>query len=184
MSRKVVFIARPEDIHVDGILDRCVRREADAFRFDVSSLLGGKLNVNLSLDPAANWKLSSGARTASAADNISIFCREWDFAEVPSTEDLKSSVAIAESQHFLNAWAGMIPKSRWIDHPVVQTQWDNKLSQTALAQSVGLRIPKTIATNRAHVVQEFTQNTRAVIKQLSNFAFNGIDNEDEFIFTT
>ncbi len=185
MCRKVVFVARPEDIHVDVILDECVRRGADAFRFDVTSLLGGKLNVNLNLSTqCASWTLSAGVRTASPTDDMAIFCRNWDFGELPSTEDLEGSVAVAESQSFLNAWAAMVPMSQWVDHPTVQAQWDNKLSQTALAQSIGLRVPKTIATNQPKAVQEFARDCKAVIKQLSNIAFNGIDNNDEFIFTT
>jgi glutathione synthase/RimK-type ligase-like ATP-grasp enzyme len=185
MARKVICIARQDDIHADAVLDFCSQRGADLIRFDVSSVFRGGSNFKIEIEQSRpTWAFTLGSHCVSGDDDIAIFCRDWEIPQVASSDDLEQCVRNEETRNFLNAWAGLVRSSRWIDHPVQQSQWDNKLLQTALAQFIGFKTPKTIATNEPEMVRSFAGTNRVVIKQLSNIAFDGLDHEDEFVFTT
>jgi hypothetical protein len=184
VSAKVVFLARDDDLHADAVLDHCGRLGLDVIRFDVSRIQRKTLRGTIAIGEDLSWSLESNSLYVDANSDIAIFCRDFELSSAPSTLDLERSVIFEEWRSFLNGWAGLVPKTRWLDHPTLQAYWDNKLLQTSLAKSIGFKVPKTIATNVPQVVRDYASSDDLVIKQLSNMAFLDLEGKDEFIYTT
>lgn len=184
MSAKVVFLGRDDDLHTDAVLDHCGRLGLDVIRFDVSRIQRKTLRGTIAIGEDLSWSLESNSLYVDGNSDIAIFCRDFELSSAPSTLDLERSVMLEEWRSFLNGWAGLVPKTRWLDHPNLQAYWDNKLLQTTLAKSIGFTVPKTIATNVPEVVRNYAGSYDLVIKQLSNMAFLDLEGKDEFIYTT
>src|SRR5271165_4823984 len=116
MVRTVIFVARQDDIHADAVLDRCSRRGADVARFEMASPLRDNMKFEIVIDrQQTKWELLLGSHRVSDTDNLAVFCRDWEMSDRASAEELEQCVKNEEARAFLNAWAGLVPHSRWLD---------------------------------------------------------------------
>jgi glutathione synthase/RimK-type ligase-like ATP-grasp enzyme len=128
--------------------------------------------------------ITADGHSVSHTDDLVVFCREFDLPSVSSIDSVNECVALEETRGVLNGWASSVPRARWVDHPVVQAEFDNKPIQLHIAQHYGFVIPDTLITNEPEAVRSFGLRRRVVIKQLSNLSYIGINQSCECIYTT
>jgi hypothetical protein len=149
MARKVVVFARDDDLHADAVIDYCSRYEVGIARIDVGQIIGGNLTVDIEFGHGARgFVLSLGGHSISSSDDLRLLCRDFELPAIPSVEDLAQCIALEEARCVLNGWANAIPRRKWIDHPVIQAEFDNKPIQLAIAEDLGLLVPRTLITNK------------------------------------
>jgi hypothetical protein len=180
MARKLLVLARDDDLHADAVLDHCYQRGIEIVRFDVRELIGGSVSLRIELRAGKRRALiTADGHVISLADDLAVFCREFDLPSVSSSENINECVALEEARAVLSGWASSIARDRWVDHPVVQAEFDNKPLQLEIAQRYGLVIPDTLITNDPDAAKSFGSNRSMVIKQLSNLSYIGINQRQE-----
>jgi hypothetical protein len=156
MARKLLVLARDDDFHADAVLDHCYRRGIEIVRFDVRELIGGAVSLRIELGAGKRRALITvDGHAISQADDLAVFCREFDLPSVSSIENINECVALEEARAVLNGWASSIPRHKWVDHPVVQAEFDNKPLQLEIAQNHGLLVPDTLITNEPDAAKRF-----------------------------
>nr|BFF01753.1 ATP-grasp ribosomal peptide maturase [Streptoalloteichus tenebrarius] len=82
--------------------------------------------------------------------------------------------AAREARHGLGALVLSLPGVLWVNHPSKVADAEFKVTQLRIAAEVGMRVPRTLVTNRATDVRAFARTvSRLVYKPLSSPVIKG-----------
>src|SRR5690349_11977324 len=146
---KVLVVAPKDDLHAGAVAKFLLNRGRKVAHVDLASLGSGyclSLLPGPEASPEAFLKTASGevVRTSQVS---SVWWRRPRVPVAAATldEEVRTFVR-SEWEHFLgglNAFGGKL----WVNSPAADKAASYKAPQLLLAQSVGLRVPRTVVTN-------------------------------------
>jgi hypothetical protein len=163
VSAKVVIIAPREDRH-GQILARALSGMSvpfarislcEARRVPLSWRLGGDLTFYSS---GNYWSIGTWTTA---------WWRRFGAVDVSDLSDEEGSLIASEVEEALLGCL-LTAQVRWVDHPMVVQQAENKLFQLHVARQVGLRVPESIVTNRPREARRFASECIVLAKPLSS----------------
>jgi len=145
----ILVVSTPQDTHAACVLEHLRQMQVPAVLLDLSRLAGGtRLVVDVG-DGAfsPHLRLDSGAEVDLGSVGA-IWWRRPQPVAVPASVGRPSHRAFAHQEN-VEALAGLWQALDvyWMNHPTRDEVAGRKLNQLRVAQSVGLRIPRTCITN-------------------------------------
>lgn len=161
-SALVLIISNEHDIHLTPVIEKLSERGVSFFRLNTENLFS-KYLIDISY---RGGKLIGSITNQVSKDSIRIECitSVWERRPMapmntftPVHEDYLSVIA-TEQKSFYQQFRYALKDIKWIGYPLDDIQASSKIYQKIIAQEVGLKIPKTIITNRLSSLINFTED--------------------------
>lgn len=177
----VLIVSTIADVATDDVVRQLSARSVphrrlntEDFPFSSSIALsyGGGAGAGLTIDgdplpnPTAIWyrRLRSPAKPPTMEDGVYEFCLRENRATM------------------LGGILGL--RARWMSHPAAVWQSENKPYQLALAQELGLRIPRTVITNDVEAIRSAAANFGRMVVKPARTGHVVYDGAERAIFTS
>jgi hypothetical protein len=167
---KVLIITNEQDLAADLVVLELHRRGVPVLRCNTEMLC----RWSITCEPGSSWTIEDHlGRTASSEHTLGVWWRrpEPPVPPVPPTSAEEQDAFTAQWQALLEGLAS-IPGPHWISSPAAIRTAEDKATQLSLARRLGFRVPKTIWTNDAHVVEALD---RTVAKSITAAAWSDGD---------
>lgn len=166
----ILVLSSPEDVTANRVEAELERRGAAFVRYDTArfpahstitgSCGGHPLTATLSLEGSADLDLTQ-------VDSI-WYRHPGAFQPDPRAPGPDRAFIIEESSRAVGGLLRGLP-CHWMNHPAALVEARYKLPQLVRAEECGLRIPRTLVTNRPEAARQFVSSCNgAVIKVLGN----------------
>jgi len=165
-----LIIAPPDDLHAAAVAAALKRRRAAPVWIDTAEL-SRSLRLTCRLpDPAAMLRLADGQQRSLLAFDT-VWWRRPRRPDVENAVDDNQRLFVrSEWTHFLDTLEVLLP-ARWVNRPSAHWLADRKARQLLVAHAVGLRVPRTVASNDAEAVRALAaQGTALIYKRIGNAA--------------
>lgn len=169
-AASVLIVAPPDDLHAAAVTTALKRRQADPLWIDTAEL-NRSLRLTCTLpDVSATLRLQDGRQRA-LAEIDTVWWRRPRRPDVELAVDENQRLFVrSEWTHFLDTLELLLP-ARWVNRPSANWLADRKARQLLVAHAVGLRVPRTLATNDAEAVRALAARGEALIyKRIGNAA--------------
>ncbi|MFC5662287.1 ATP-grasp ribosomal peptide maturase [Kitasatospora misakiensis] len=157
-SGAVLVITGAFDPTADLVVEELNRRAVSVFRAD-TAWFPSRLAVTAGLDGPPGWRgpLATDHRTLDLAAVRSVYYRRPTPAEFPPELPPEvRAVAAAEARHGFGGLLSALP-ARWLPPPGRAAEAESKPLQLRVAADCGLRVPRTLITNRPDAAREFAK---------------------------
>lgn len=162
MSKILVFTSK-SDLHADYVIKKMVSMGIDCFRFN-SDEMPTVLKVSYSLGRGyIIWNSKSGQELhlSSLADSLAVWYRKPLISRFDANSRRPAvAFVMRETEACLTDVIASISSAKWVNHPEANRLADKKLAQLRLAQSLGIRVPRTIVTNDPQTAKGFEESVR------------------------
>lgn len=158
--KKVLIVSIENDIHAMAVAHEINKNKlAKAYILEID-----RLSVKCSL----SWQLDSlNSSSLEIGDGIVVPISELDsiwWRRSRSDQRLELDYSTSHTDLINNDWRGSIRgaletghKGSWISHPSATERASNKLTQLAVAQECGIRVPRTLVSNNPTSVRDFVK---------------------------
>jgi len=165
----VLVVTATDDTTADRVCAALDGRGAGHIRFDLADF-PVHASFSASTGTGSPWtgRLALDGRTVDVDDITAVYYRKPGAFRFPdSLSDQARQFARREARHGLGGFLLSLPV-RWVSHPSLIADAENKPAQLRVADTVGLSIPETLITNDVGSAREFAARVgRVVYKPLS-----------------
>jgi hypothetical protein len=181
-KKKVLIVGQTPDPHIENVAERLLMQDASVVVLDRQDL---EICISLTFDNGEKGAYFS-EKKGSPVD-LSVMDSVWWRIKPAFQSEYVGGMATVAEKFRMNEWkpllqslTSILPNARWVNDVAAQYSSGQKPGQLALAQKVGLKIPKTIVTNSAdEALRFFKSDERIIYKTLNAF----IAPPDEMVFT-
>ncbi|TSA19398.1 hypothetical protein D4R75_09685 [bacterium] len=162
----ILLVSNLEDFTTDYVAALCKDRNCDYFRINSEDIVQNRFTYI----PLEKTIIANDETVIDLRQVRSIYFRRApsQFPAGEPTED--DSFLFRERREFLEGLL-MSLDARWMN-PIAETiLGERKIRQLSLAKSIGLRIPKTLATNDSKLARDFIDSTGKVIAKPVSHGF-------------
>nr|BFD92469.1 ATP-grasp ribosomal peptide maturase [Kitasatospora sp. Xyl93] len=155
----VLVLTGTFDPTADLVIEELNRRGTPVFRAD-TAWFPSRLAVVAGLDGASGWAgtLATGRRTLDLSTVRSVYYRRPTAPEFPAEMSAAGrGVASAEARRGFGGLLAALP-CRWLPPPGRAADAEYKPLQLRVAAESGLRVPRTLITNRPEAAQDFADD--------------------------
>ncbi|WP_416876043.1 ATP-grasp ribosomal peptide maturase [Kitasatospora sp. SC0581] len=160
----VLVLTGTFDPTADLVIEELNRRGTPVFRAD-TAWFPSRLALAAGLDGASGWAgtLATGRRTLDLSAVRSVYYRRPTAPEFPAEMSAEArSVASAEARRGFGGLLSALP-CRWLPPPGRAADAEYKPFQLRVAAESGLRVPRTLITNRPEAAREFADGIGAPV---------------------
>ncbi|MER6361970.1 ATP-grasp ribosomal peptide maturase [Kitasatospora sp. NPDC001527] len=163
-SGTVLVVTGTFDPTADLVIEELNRRAVPVFRAD-TAWFPSRLAVAASLDGGSGWRgaLATDRRSLDLAAVRSVYYRRPTPSEFPPELVPEArAVAAAEARRGFGGLLSALP-ARWLPPPGRAADAESKPLQLRVAAECGLRVPRTLITNRPGAAREFANRIRGPV---------------------
>ncbi|MFI7101049.1 ATP-grasp ribosomal peptide maturase [Streptomyces sp. NPDC050161] len=164
-ERPVLVATEADDVTADMVISQLNRRGVPVVRFNPADI-GADLTVSALFGtcpaPVAG-QVRTPSRSTDLAQVRAVYWRRPVWPAFPQLSDDDARFAAAQVRYGLGGILYALNRPLWINHPLLNAAADYKPAQLALAQRIGLSVPRTLVTNDPDEAREFIASHDQVI---------------------
>jgi len=176
----LLIVTNRTDLASDYLILKLKSREIPFIRLNTESL-GYEYWVDLVLNKSsANFLITfSDGKRVRRNDITSVYFRQPNPPSLPNfLTEADREFAERESLELLRSLWRMIPKTKWLNHPVNLWRATNKIEQLSVASEIGFNIPITLVSSNKDSVASFIRSSQdRIVAKAIKHGFLSCNNE-------
>jgi len=184
MAERILIASNSHDtLHVEPVAEELARQGHDVIRYEADMVALGKKALSITMAQDADPEVRYEGEILRTQDIGAAWSRRpQHFGPFFSTEDRATRVSLDRetigSQQLL---FDLVPDNRWLNAPGRMKHASRKLTQLALARTIGFHIPTTVVSNEWETITSTLTGDNVVYKPFYSELYNG--NELRVVYT-
>ncbi len=185
MTKQIFIASNSLDIsHVTPVAESLTRNGYEVVRYDADKVAMGERALILALSNQKDLTIEYDGHTLHPEAVAAAWNRRPNsFGLFTDTEDKAARLCLdREASASQQALLDLVPDDRWLNSPDAMRRASHKLTQLALARSIGFEIPTTVTSNECEAITSELEEGKIVYKPFYGELYEG--NNLKLVYTT